>query len=222
MLVLALPFDVTVNKIWWYYRILLNVTIIIIISLIVSIFPSFNDRRILLFEYDFGIFIFIIVIACAVVSPFMYVIFCEYLEIVPRFVFNSKSSEDRSLLSMIEFHAWNDITECIEYGFIDTESNQVYFDLSVFFTNCLLGNGCFTLFVFFESKCKQTKTGQSGLLCWHGYKLLRRQPLSILLGKFGAVPVRAWCVSRGQGQGQGQVHRCQCRWQRKPPGSRVD
>ena len=127
------PHEKSINDKFWKYRILMNFITIISVSLIVSYVPSLNDRYILIFNYNFGIFIFIVIIFNSM-FPILYLAvwggtetlssedICYDLRYWLQFELERVLEEgDRSLSCMINEDAWNDIVECYEYGLFDAK-----------------------------------------------------------------------------------------------------
>ena len=100
----------------------INIVTIVSVSLIVTLVPSLNDRYNLIFNYNFGIFIFIVSIFNSFIFHLSYFYMAEKYEIMPIFKFTDHfKMEDRTLKSLIDFYKWSDIRECIEYGMIDKQ-----------------------------------------------------------------------------------------------------
>ena len=137
---LVFPFPYLKYRIFWYYRLFSNGAVLIGILIAVYNLPSFNDRLILLTQYNFGIFMYVIAFLGNIMACF-----CIYFDF---FEFESNEfNEDRSLENLLETKAFVDIKECLEYGIISW-SSQTHVN-QIFFFACFICQSTF-FFLFFQ------------------------------------------------------------------------
>ena len=113
---LVLPFPK--NK-YWYYRWLLNLIILIAMTVIINVpfNDSLKDRYYLVFNYNFGIFIYAITWFAAILCPFTFKLI-EFEKFAIK-------GEERTYHSLWQMNAFADVRECIEYYIFKEPKKEV-------------------------------------------------------------------------------------------------
>ena len=117
---LVLPFPVSY---FWIYRWLINILVLITVTLIVNL-PfnnSLKNRYEFIFVYEFGIFMYVLILFCAIFGPWI----IKWIDI--EYIRNNDKKQDRSFEALWELNAFTDIKECLEYGIIRQPTEEVHF-----------------------------------------------------------------------------------------------